>query len=147
LQNVLHTLFFRVGKDYERRQKNHWSTTENCLKSLYLRHFKCKLLWAGGDRVTILKLALLQISVYLPALASSASLAAHPDIFCSKSIAAPGSACSRSFICSAGCTDLFCPFLLVLDLLLPGFDANCQFTRFNVSLTSGKISVILHCRL
>jgi hypothetical protein len=43
------------------------------------------------------------------------------------------------------CTAIFCPFPLVMPLLVPGFAANCQFTRFIAGPYLCKIPVILHC--
>ena len=104
----------------------------------------------GGDRVTILKLPSLQIYVYLRAFCFRLQhffnmlYTAQFMLFCLRAMWKFCLLACYNKICCC-CTDFFCPFLLVLDLLLPGFDANCQFTRFNVSLTSGKIPVILLC--
>jgi len=61
-------------------------------------------------------------------------------------------ACYKKICCC--CTDFFCPFPLLLDLLVPGFVANCQFTRFIAGLclwqNSGYPALLiftLHCWL
>ena len=75
--------------------------------------------------------------------------------FCSFACVLCGnSACSPADNKICCCTDFFCPFPLLLDLLLPGFVANCQFTRFIAGLSlwqnSGYPALLiffLHCRL